>query len=335
MLIQVPEMMADFRITRESSNVEEVYEALKRLRPGKLNTTRLIQLVRHVETAAVHGHIKSRHYNIFGTGGDETKTINFSTMVSIIASRFVSVWKVGTRAITSRWGSAEFIEFLKIVQDNPKKYPAYSTAVIEKTKYASGSGFISLQELGFSYSNILKDARKKLHEDGILDIYKVIFPIANLTNSDGQVNGIYSVAYLGYYIDICRIFKRNSLLVHSYKNIDELIAGKNLVIRLLDGQLTDIAEVNVPNIFVIYEKKETYNGFVAEAQEVETHLEKFIKILEGQCSDEIAWTVAYNVASILNLDWKFLANEKLEYKKISLAPLAAIIFQRMKQTEGG
>lgn len=338
MLIQVPEMMADFKITRESSNIEEVYDALKRLRPGKLNTTRLIQLVRHVQSsksASVLYQIKSKHYNIFGTGGDETKTINFSTIVSIIASNYVPVWKVGTRAVTAQWGSFEFIEFIKKVQSAPQEYPMYPIALVEKTRYAQGSGFISLQDLGFNYSNVLKKARKNLYDDGILDIYKIIFPIANLTDSNGQINGICSLAYLGYYIDVCRILKRNSLVVHSYKNIDELIAGNNLAVRLLAGQLTDIAEVEVPNIFLSQEKKAQYDGFIAEANAVETHFGKFTEILAGQCSNEILWTVAYNVASILNLDQEFLTSRKLEYKKISLAPVAAMIFQHMKQTEGG
>lgn len=337
MLVQTENMLADFKITRESSNVDEIYDALKRLRPNKLNTKKLLELISYIESFAApclknssyYPLVKSKHYNIFGTGGDDYKTINLSTIASIFASRFIPVLKVGTNAVTAKWGSAQFFLFIQKLE---RLKASSLTNVIRKIHYCKGSGFIPLKDLGFDYLPPLKQARVQLHQDGILDIYKVIFPISNFTNSHGQVNGVYSLAYLGYYIDICRQRANNSLIVYSYRNIDELIAGKNLAVRIVNGSVL-LREVEVPQT-LDQAAQQAYNEFIAESPEkLSHHVRKLIKLVDGDCLNDVIWTLAYNVAALLSLDREWLAARGLPFHEIHLEPLAAETYNAIKHWE--
>ena len=106
------DIIDDFNATRFSTESVKIYDSLVRLRPDKLNTNKLIELVKYIEKNSYHHSLNTKHYNIFGTGGDRLKTINLSTIASIVASNFVNIYKVGTGAVTSNWGSAEFVHAL-------------------------------------------------------------------------------------------------------------------------------------------------------------------------------------------------------------------------------
>ena len=99
--VKTREAIDEFNITKNSTNVGEIYDSLERLRPDKLSSNTIVQLVRYIESFANKNIISAQHYNSFGTGGDKIKTINISTIASIIASNFLNVYKVGTKAVTS------------------------------------------------------------------------------------------------------------------------------------------------------------------------------------------------------------------------------------------
>ncbi|MFM6375152.1 MAG: hypothetical protein ACKPH1_15745 [Microcystis panniformis] len=298
--VKTREAIDEFNITKNSTNVGEIYDSLEKLRPDKLSSNTIVQLVRYIESFANKNIISAQHYNSFGTGGDKIKTINISTIASIIASNFLNIYKVGTKAVTSIWGSSDFIKSLK---SNLYQFPI---AIRDKAFYQEGSGYFSLDELGYLYSNPLREARLMIYRESIPDIYKIIFPVSNLTNSSGQVNGVYCSNYIDRYIDVSIALERNSLIVHSTHEIDEIFAGRNLVIRIFNGRLVK-SEVNLPEHYV----NDDYFEFMSESADIKNHISKFEKILKGECSEDISLTIAYNVACILNLEYQDILLDEL------------------------
>jgi anthranilate phosphoribosyltransferase len=135
MLIKINSVLDDFLLTKSSDKEEEIYDALVRIQPNNLGFNEILELIRYIECSYKHP-INFRHYNSFGTGGDKFKTINISTMASILASNFVNIWKVGTGAVTSKWGSSDFVNRLNLFKQS------YPLTLHEKNKisYQDGSG---------------------------------------------------------------------------------------------------------------------------------------------------------------------------------------------------
>jgi anthranilate phosphoribosyltransferase len=206
-----------FLKSRASTNVEECAGILTDLRPDKLLLEEIIELITWVEATKKHIEIDGQHVNTFGTGGDGTT--NITSMASVLASRFVRVVKIGTRAVTSQYGSADFFQEL-----NSKK-----------NAFHAGSQFIPLVDLGFEYSETTKAARCYLHRNQIPDIYKVIFPFANYTNPRMQINGVSSLVYFHLFENLAQALKRNVMIVHSMHGIDELMPGKNRIVAFWNG----------------------------------------------------------------------------------------------------
>lgn len=279
-----------FDFTTSSTDIDQICDVLCQLRPDRLSQQALIQLVRHVEKNTSKRQLGFAHYNIFGTGGDYFKTLNISTMASIIASNFLTIYKVGTKAVTSQWGSSDFIDAL---YSNLQMLPTWARY---KAVYKNGSGYVSLNKLGYPYSDHLRSARIILYNSRIPDIYKVIFPSSNLTCSSGQVNGIYCPEYIPFFINILSALERNAILIHSLWGVDELMPGRNLVIRLFHGKITE-TEVNISSCGL----NNKFKDFIAESSDINVHLSKYIDILSGNCPKAVTETLAYNVACILNL----------------------------------
>lgn len=303
MLIKINNTLDDFLLTKSSSNEAEIYDSLVRIQPNKLSLGELIELIRYVEHSYKRPII-SKHYNSFGTGGDKLKTINISTMASIIASNFINVWKVGTGAVTSKWGSSDFVNRLYSLQKS-----ALLPDLNNKITYKIGSGYIALKDFGWQYSEALRDARRRIYSDGILDIYKVVFPSTNLTGSYGQVNGISKLDYLDFFINISIALDRNSVIVNSpIHNNDEMISGKNLITRILNDKIVN-CEIVIPGI-----NNQKYDDFIHESDDLNEHISRFIKIIKGECETDVVWTIAYNAACILNLEYQDLLLESLAEK---------------------
>ncbi|MCX6858099.1 MAG: hypothetical protein NTV80_24720 [Verrucomicrobia bacterium] len=188
------DVIAEFLKTRrkpeegkEDQYEEDYFQALVALRPDQLSIDQIAEIVRWVEKTKIAQPDYGHHVNIFGTGGDGT--INVSSMAAIIASHFTRVVKVGTPGVTSLWGSYDFMEALRVfleaqVSKNEPVHPFM--------KWGAESKYIALAELGFDYNSVLRKARKRLkeREDPIPDIYKVVFPFANYTNPQIQINGL-------------------------------------------------------------------------------------------------------------------------------------------------
>lgn len=96
------------------SRVEEVvFKALKDLAPDTLDDHDLFTLSNFIRWEAQEYFADNplpEHHGVFGTGGDIQHTINISTISSIVAAHYhttINVVKLGTGAVTGKFGSAE------------------------------------------------------------------------------------------------------------------------------------------------------------------------------------------------------------------------------------
>jgi anthranilate phosphoribosyltransferase len=108
-------------------------------------------------------------------------------------------------------------------------------------RFKHGSRFVPLAELGYPYNPHLRQARRKLKQDGIPDIYKVVFPIANYTNPIAQLNGVASDLYAQVFASLAGRINRPICLVQSEHGIDELMPGQNRITYIHGQRLESVS----------------------------------------------------------------------------------------------
>lgn len=295
------DVMAEFQKTRvpppadadaeiEAKYEELYFQALVSLRPDRLSIDQIAEIVRWVEKTKTPQPDYGPHVNIFGTGGDGT--INVSSMAAIIASHFTRVVKVGTPGVTSLWGSFDFMEALKkfISEKELAGKPVHPFM-----KWGAGSKYLALAELNFDYNKVLRRARKRLKErkDPIPDIYKVVFPFANYTNPQIQINGVSTKVYLEIYDQLARRFNRPVCIVDSEFDIDELMPGKNEIRCWLNGRMHQFSLC-----FCDSDQDDVWR-LVDERDSASQTVELYLSILAGDADLKIRKTIFQNAALIV------------------------------------
>lgn len=278
------EVLAQFRKTREAASEETYYRVLCSLRPDRLPAGDLAEIVRYIEANKQVCESYPKHVNIFGTGGDGT--INLSSMAAILASRFVPVVKMGTRAVTGNIGSSDFIAELRQGEAG--------SASLARLLAAGNFRFLRLSEAGFAYREELRQARRRLHREGIPDLYKIVFPFANYTDPFVQINGAAKEIYFERFCELCAITGRTACIVRSEAGIDELLPGMNRIaffaagIRKFDSEFQLLSRYPADGV----------EGF-AESQSPHLAVELFLDLLDGKASPVLRDTVLQNAALVL------------------------------------
>ena len=292
-------VMKMFFETQLKKSSVKVLNALEKLQPINLTLDNIVHLYQWIEENYRTEDYAYKHVNIFGTGGD--KTVNISTITSIIASKYVNVIKVGTRAVTSNWGSLDFITGLKEKKGTDKIY------------YSSKSKYIGLPELGYHYSSDLVTARRKLHSNKILDIYKLIFPLVNFTNAFAQINGVHRIEYLNYYLHVYKKLKKTGVVIYNDNDIDEIYFGRNYIYCIQHGLILEkiVLDIEPGN-------EESLNYF-KESKKIEGHLAKLDEIINKKVDESIRKVILMNVAIVVMAYNDFEHDLQTYFQKINKA----------------
>lgn len=269
------------KTTHLSSNINEVLDNLYDLRPDNLSLEQLIKLVNYLEKNCGTNRYPFKHYGIIGTGGDSIKTINISSIAAMVASQFVQIVKVGARGVTSMWGSKDFNQ-------------TFESSGVKSKINLNNFHFVSFTELGIDYGDTLVEARKKINAEGVLDIYKVIFPFADVTGLSGQVNGVSNSKYQEIFIQLAITYNRNTLIVRSEHGVDELLCGKNWYVRVKKGVIQERL-VEIPQV------TPNYLLAIGESEDIDNHVKQLQDVLTLNINEDILNTILYNSASILML----------------------------------
>ena len=156
-----------------------------------------------------------------GTGGDKSGTFNVSTVTAfVLAGAGVRVAKHGNRSVSSKCGSADFLEQAGAKIDLPAEKVA---RMIEEIG------------IGFMFAPLFHPAMKRVigprREVGVRSIFNLIGPLSNPAGAKRQILGVFSedlVDRLAHVLKRLGIVK--AFVVHGKDGIDEIsISGPTLV----------------------------------------------------------------------------------------------------------
>jgi anthranilate phosphoribosyltransferase len=165
--------------------------------------------------------------DVVGTGGDGSRTFNISTTAAIVAAAAgAAVAKHGNRAVSSISGSADVLEALGLVLEQPPERIADSIDTL-------GFGFMFAP----LHHPAMRHAAPVRRELGTRTIFNVLGPLTNPAGAHAGVFGVYSAEVARTVADALAVLgSRRAFVVHGAHGVDELSpAGSNLVFEVVDG----------------------------------------------------------------------------------------------------
>ncbi|MFX0099496.1 MAG: anthranilate phosphoribosyltransferase [Candidatus Hodarchaeota archaeon] len=218
-----------------------------------------------------------------GTGGDELKTINISTITALVAAGAgIPVAKHGNRSVTSPCGSADVFEAAGV---NLTAAPETVEKCIEKVG------------IGFMFAPVFHPAMKHAigprREIGLRTVFNILGPLTNPANASGQVLGVFSndvssiMAKVLKELDVKRFY-----IVHNEHGADELLpVGKNYIVERVGSELREYT------MEASYFKLEPVKrGELVSCSTKEDSLKAFVEIMKGSGSDAMKKAVLMNSA---------------------------------------
>jgi len=164
-----------------------------------------------------------------GTGGDGTHTFNVSSTTAFVASGAgVKVAKHGSRAVSSRCGSADVLENLGVKLD-------INDASVETCIREIGIGFLCSPR----FDGAMKYAANPRREIGLRTIFNLLAPLINPGGATIQVLGVYSPDLTETMAQVLgRLGTREAFVVCGDGTYDEIsICGPTTVSHLQEGEV--------------------------------------------------------------------------------------------------
>jgi len=253
-----------------------------------------------------------------GTGGDGKNTLNISTASSLLlASMGVKVAKHGNKALSSKCGSADVLERLKI---NINLQPDGVVKSIEKNNF--GFMFAPNYHLTMKY---VASIRKKI---GTRTIFNLLGPLSSPANVKRQVVGVFDKKWLLPFANALKNLQtEHAWIVHSVDGMDEIspFAITN-VIEIKNNKISEII-INPSKIGVKFKNIENLKG-----QDADYNATKIIDIFSGS-KNEFYEAVCLNSAAALIISKKFDKFEDgYEFSKIHIESGKALTHLKKIQT---
>ena len=169
--------------------------------------------------------------DIVGTGGDGANLFNVSTAASfVVAAAGGIVAKHGNRSVSSKSGSADVLESLKIgINLNPEQVAECINKV--------GLGFMFAP----MHHKAMKHAVGPRRELGLRTIFNILGPMTNPANVDRQLIGVYDREWCRPVAEVMRnIGSKHILVVHSEDGLDEIsCASRTFIVELKNGAISE------------------------------------------------------------------------------------------------
>ena len=225
-----------------------------------------------------------------GTGGDGMNTLNISTASALLlASMGTKVAKHGNKAVSSKCGSGDVLEALKIkINQEPNE--------IENSINNNNFGFMFAQNY-HSAMKFVGPVRKKI---GKRTIFNMIGPLSNPALVDRQVIGVFDKKLLKIFAEALKNLNiKFAWIVNSEDGLDEISPyAKTNVTQLKDGKISEIL-IDPNSLNVNADKFENLIG-----DDASFNANKMIEIFKGKDND-FSKAVCLNAAAGLIVSEKF------------------------------
>ncbi len=176
--------------------------------------------------------VAARAIDIVGTGGDQSFSVNVSTMASlVVAGAGVPVCKHGNRAASSKCGSADLLEAAGMAIE-------LDAHGVEACIDASGFGFC----LAARFHPAFRYTGPSRREIGIPTAFNLLGPMANPAPISNMLVGVAFPSMIDKMAVALRSRAVTSAwVVHGHGGLDELaVSGENSVYSLKDGTITQM-----------------------------------------------------------------------------------------------
>ena len=225
-----------------------------------------------------------------GTGGDGKDTLNISTASALLLSSMgIKVAKHGNKAVSSKCGSGDVLEALKIKIDlDPND--------IEKEININNFGFMFAPNY-HSAMRFVGPVRKKI---GKRTIFNMIGPLSNPALVDRQVVGVFDKKLLKIFAEGLKNLKiKFAWIVNSEDGLDEISPyAKTNVVQLKNGEISEITiDPKLLNI-----NAEKFTNLVGD--DANYNASKMIEIFKG-IDNDFSKAVCLNAAAGLIVNEKF------------------------------
>ena len=224
-----------------------------------------------------------------GTGGDGMNTLNISTASALLlASMGTKVAKHGNKAVSSKCGSGDVLEALKIKIN-------LEPGDIEKEINNNNFGFMFAPNY-HSAMRFVGPVRKKI---GKRTIFNMIGPLSNPALVDRQVVGVFDKKLLKIFAEgLKNLNIKFAWIVNSEDGLDEISPyAKTNVIQLKNGEISEI--IIDPTVLNINAEK--FDNLVGD--DANYNASKMIEIFKGKDND-------FSKAVCLNAAAGLIVNEK-------------------------
>ena len=225
-----------------------------------------------------------------GTGGDGMNTLNISTASALLlASMGTKVAKHGNKAVSSKCGSGDVLEALKIKID-------LEPTEIEKEINNNNFGFMFAPNY-HSAMRFVGPVRKKI---GKRTIFNMIGPLSNPALVNRQVVGVFDKKLLKIFAEgLKNLDIKFAWIVNSEDGLDEISPyAKTNVMQLKDGKISEFM-IDPKLLNVNAEKFENLVG-----DDAKFNANKMIEIFKGKDND-FSKAVCLNTAAGLIVSEKF------------------------------
>ena len=217
-----------------------------------------------------------------GTGGDGMNTLNISTASAILlASMGVKVAKHGNKAISSKCGSGDVLEALKIgINFEPNE--------VEDQINKNNFGFMFAP----NYHSAMKHVGPTRKKIGKRTIFNMIGPLSSPALVEKQVIGVFEKKLLRIFAEALKSIKMKfAWIVNSEDGLDEIspYAVTNIV-QLKDGEISEFI-IDPEELNVKAEKLENLIG-----NDASFNANKIIEIFNGADND-FSKAVSLNAAA--------------------------------------
>ena len=226
-----------------------------------------------------------------GTGGDGMNTLNISTASALLlASMGTKVAKHGNKAVSSKCGSGDVLEALKIkINQEPNE--------IQNSINNNNFGFMFAQNY-HSAMKFVGPVRKKI---GKRTIFNMIGPLSNPALVDRQVIGVFDKKLLKIFGEALKNLNiKFAWIVNSEDGLDEISPyAKTNVTQLKDGKISEFL-IDPSSLNINADKFENLIG-----DDASFNANKMIEIFKGKDND-FSKAVCLNAAAGLMVNEKFI-----------------------------